>query len=278
MQGGGHEDDAEVGIGGQHVADEDERKVCEAVALVDLVHDQVRDVGQGVGAGGQHAQQDAVGGEEERGVAPAAALQPDVVPDVDPGGLAALRGDALRAGHGGDAAGLGAEHVAAAPRRPRVLQQVLRHLRGLATPRLAADQDHAVCGHRRQQLRAMCGHGQRCARRLQRGGLGAGDRGAPRRQARRHLLAGHGRGGVRRAARPRGAGPPAAGGRDPARAGRVGGREVSHVLRQRLPRRLRQVQRDGAQSGGALPRLTHRHRTVVPLPVGERGEKRAGGH
>ena len=53
--------------GGVHLLEHDEQEVCEAVALVHLVHDQVSHPVQALGLC-EHAQQDAVGAEHQAGL------------------------------------------------------------------------------------------------------------------------------------------------------------------------------------------------------------------
>lgn len=65
MQRGTHEHHAQRRVRRQQAADQDEQEVGEAVALVDLVHDDVRHGRQAL-AVRQHAQQHAVRAEHER--------------------------------------------------------------------------------------------------------------------------------------------------------------------------------------------------------------------
>ena len=60
VEGGGHEDDPQVGSPGQEVLDGDEEEVLVAAPLVDLVDEDVGDAAE-VGVGRQAAEEDARG-------------------------------------------------------------------------------------------------------------------------------------------------------------------------------------------------------------------------
>mmetsp|Transcript_9403 Transcript_9403/g.23809 ORF Transcript_9403/g.23809 Transcript_9403/m.23809 type:complete len:301 (-) Transcript_9403:406-1308(-) len=143
VQGGGHEDEAQVRARRQQVLERDEQEVRKAVSLVNLVNDNVRHTLQVISLG-EHAQQDAVGAEHERGLRAAAVLQPDGVAHVVTHVLAALAGHAVRDADGADAARLRTEDAAAAPARPGRVHQKLWHLCRFTAPRLPRNQDDLV--------------------------------------------------------------------------------------------------------------------------------------
>lgn len=103
---------------GQQQLEDEEQQVGLHVALVHLVDHDVRARHRRV-ARAEHAQQHARGAEEEAGVWTAARLQPDVVTDRRAArtrrALAALGGDALGDGDGGDPARLRADDRARRP-------------------------------------------------------------------------------------------------------------------------------------------------------------------
>ena len=71
-------------------------------------------------------------------------LEADGVAHAVPHTLTPLHCHSVGHRDGRDAAGLGAQHSAGLPLLPRCVQQVLRYLGGLPTPRLTPDQDDLV--------------------------------------------------------------------------------------------------------------------------------------
>ena len=136
MQRRRHEDDAHLRVPRQQLAQQDQQEIGEAVPLVDLVADDVRDASEPA-AVGNLPQQHAVGAEHQRGVVGADGLEADRIPDAFSAlPFAALLRHALGDGDGGDAAGLGADDAGAArgaallalATLPGVVEEVLRDL------------------------------------------------------------------------------------------------------------------------------------------------------
>mmetsp|Transcript_15724 Transcript_15724/g.42622 ORF Transcript_15724/g.42622 Transcript_15724/m.42622 type:complete len:217 (-) Transcript_15724:1135-1785(-) len=116
LEGGAHEEHAQLRPRGEQLAYEEDEEVGLRVALVHLVHHDVRDVLERV-VTKHHAQRDAGRAEEDARLVGALRVEAHLVADLVTHGLAALRGDTLGEGDGGDAARLRAEDKGAAAAR-----------------------------------------------------------------------------------------------------------------------------------------------------------------
>ncbi|QKK06685.1 MAG: hypothetical protein HND58_12015 [Planctomycetota bacterium] len=157
VDGGGGDDEAELGPVGEHAGEAAEEEVDVEAAFVGLVDDDGV-VAAELAVGLQLGEQDAVGHDLDVGRGVGGVVESDLEADLAAEGGAEFVGEAGGDGAGGDAAGLGvADHATDAPAG---LQTEERELGALAAAGLAADDGDLVVADEADDLFGLGGDGE----------------------------------------------------------------------------------------------------------------------